>query len=276
MSLLKFISVALLILVAPSFAISQEFELRNKIDLNVTAQVGVELVAKEYIYSYILSSSYKSQQNVWQFEVILQGEDLIKSIQGPQGWYKPTIKPIGLGVSPQLANVVIAHWGSPNSARVAPGTSVSGFKLVSSSLPGIGDYYAEGYAPAPWFPAGSAPEGDIPGYDDLTPYGPGVVGKTIVPVEPPAIFNPLNFLNHIINLKNEAFKIGWITNQGIEQSLDAKLESAKKKLDAGDIKAVKNILNAFLNEVEAQKDKHLTSEAYGLLKYNTQYIVERL
>lgn len=38
----------------------------------------------------------------------------------------------------------------------------------------------------------------------------------------------------------------------------------------------KNILDASLNEVEAQNGKHLTSEAYALLKYNVQYLVERL
>lgn len=31
---------------------------------------------------------------------------------------------------------------------------------------------------------------------------------------------------------------------------------------------VKNILNAFINDVEAQAGKHLTSEAYALLKFN--------
>ena len=77
-------------------------------------------------------------------------------------------------------------------------------------------------------------------------------------------------------MKHEAFSLGWITNQGIEQSLDAKLENAKKKIEQGNTNAAKNILEAFINEVEAQKDKHLTSEAYGLLKYNVEYLIGKL
>ena len=77
-------------------------------------------------------------------------------------------------------------------------------------------------------------------------------------------------------MKHEAFSLGWITNQGIEQSLDAKLENAKKKIEQGNKNAAKNILGAFINEVEAQRDKHLTSEAYGLLKYNVEYLIGKL
>lgn len=255
-----------------SFAQSP-FELGNKINVTVRGKASFNGLNKTFNYSYAVNSSPKSEQKVWRFEVIHPNTKMVLEAESPQGWYEPQWSGKGDFSSPPPFGI---SWGAPSEAGIPPGNTLSGFNYSSYGLPTITDYYAEGSHSLPWFPAGSAPEGEIPGYDDLTPYGPGVVGKTIVPVEPPAIFNPLNFLNHIINLKNEAFKIGWITNQGIEQSLDAKLESAKKKLDAGDIKAVKNILNAFLNEVEAQKDKHLTSEAYGLLKYNTQYIVERL
>ncbi|MBI4822893.1 MAG: hypothetical protein HY805_01510 [Nitrospirae bacterium] len=48
---------------------------------------------------------------------------------------------------------------------------------------------------------------------------------------------------------------------------------------------MKNILNALINEIEAQgcetyegcpKGKHLLPEAYALLKYNVLYLIERL
>ncbi|MDZ7262124.1 MAG: hypothetical protein ONB05_08475, partial [candidate division KSB1 bacterium] len=69
---------------------------------------------------------------------------------------------------------------------------------------------------------------------------------------------------------------GWIDNQGIANSLDAKLDNAKKQLEKGKTKTAINVLQAFVNEVEAQKDKHLTSEAYALLKYNAEYLIKKL
>lgn len=112
-----------------------------------------------------------------------------------------------------------------------------------------------------------------------------IIKRTIGPTAPPADFKPIDFLNNIINMKHEAFSLGWIKNKGIENSLDAKLDNTKKKIEQGNITAAKNILNAFLNEVEAQgcetyekcpEGKHLTSEAYALLKYNVQYLIEHL
>ncbi|HLE09386.1 MAG TPA: hypothetical protein VI914_07135, partial [Thermodesulfobacteriota bacterium] len=105
------------------------------------------------------------------------------------------------------------------------------------------------------------------------------------PTAPPLDFKPLEFLNYIISLKHEAFTLGWIKNAGIENSLDKKLDSARKSLERGSATSAKNILSAFINEVEAQgcatyndcpAGKHLTPEAWALLKYNIEYLLERL
>jgi len=247
-------------------------EPRNKIDLIV--KVYIIFKNNLYYYEYTLTSNPSSSQRIWLFAVDpldpAKGKNQTYDEKGveqkaPLGWKTTTGTP-GLKVT--------ALWGASEGHEIVSGTSTEGFLYATPTLPGITNYYAEGWAPIPEISCEF--DDPIPGYDDLTPYGPGVTGKTIGPVEPPVIFNPSSFLSYIINLKKEAFNLGWITNKGIEQSLNTKLENAKRKLDAGDTKTAKNILNAFLNEVEAQKDKHLTSEAYGLLKYNVQYFIERL
>jgi len=74
----------------------------------------------------------------------------------------------------------------------------------------------------------------------------------------------------------EAYQKGWIDNKGIYNSLRKKLQNAKKHLEKGKTKQAVNMLNAFLNEVEAQNGKNLTSEVYTLLKYNAELLIERL
>jgi len=68
----------------------------------------------------------------------------------------------------------------------------------------------------------------------------------------------------------------YLSDVAIQASVN--FDNAKKKLSEGSTGAAKNILNAFINEVEAHgcvtyencpPGKHLTSEAYALLKYNT-------
>jgi hypothetical protein len=86
----------------------------------------------------------------------------------------------------------------------------------------------------------------------------------------------INLIDMLISDVNTAYEKGWIDNQGIANSLDQKLENAKNQLEKGKTNTAINMLSAFLNEVEAQKDKHLTSEAYALLKFNAEYLIQRL
>lgn len=253
---------------------AQEFELGDKIDIKVVGSVTYN--QNEGYYEYTLFSSKKSEQNLWDFRVILSDEKLIKSIQAPQGWYEPCVAPRGLGVLPSWQEVAWVAWGAPDEVEIRPGSSASGFKFTSlSSLPGIVDYYAEGWHEIPSFPYGMAPD-YVPGYNDFTPYGPGTVGKTIGPVPLPKVFNPISFIGTLTSLKEECYSLGWIDNEGILNSLNKKLDNAKKNLEKGNIKTAKNILNAFINEVEAQKGKHLSPEAYAVLKFNAQYLIDNL
>lgn len=108
--------------------------------------------------------------------------------------------------------------------------------------------------------------------------------KTIGPTAPPKDFVPLEFLNYLLTLLHDSRQLGWITGDGVHQSLLAKLLNAKRKLEAGQGAVAKNLLKAFLNEVQAVScpeftcpgNKPLTSEAYALLYFNGQYLWERL
>jgi hypothetical protein len=104
-----------------------------------------------------------------------------------------------------------------------------------------------------------------------------VRGVTIGPTAPPANFIPVTFLDTLISYKHQARLLGWILNDGIVTSLDQKLEAARQQI-AKDKPAAKQILQAFVNEVEAlnQQGNQLTSEAYALLKFNAEYLISKL
>jgi len=99
---------------------------------------------------------------------------------------------------------------------------------------------------------------------------------TVAPTAPPANFQPIQFLQTIQSYKEQALKQGWINNAGVANSLDVKLNAALTALQAQDTNTAKNILNALLNEVEAQAGKHLTTEALALLQFNTQHLISKL
>jgi hypothetical protein len=101
-------------------------------------------------------------------------------------------------------------------------------------------------------------------------------GKTIGPKAPPKVFKASGFAKYLRSLLDQSSKLAWVKNPAILKSLEAKLDQIQKKIDAGDKKTAKNILKAFVSEIEAQNGKHLASEAYALLKFNGQYLLERL
>lgn len=101
-------------------------------------------------------------------------------------------------------------------------------------------------------------------------------GTTIGPSAPPLSFRPIIWIDTLISYKHQSRLLGWIDNDGIVNSLDQKLENVKKQLEKGNTNSALGILQAFINEVEGQNGKHLTSEAYALLKYNAEYLVEKL
>jgi hypothetical protein len=113
---------------------------------------------------------------------------------------------------------------------------------------------------------------------ELSPpwYEDAYQGITLAPVLPPKEFKSVVFLDTLISQKQRACKLKWIDNKGLCQSLQAKLKNVQKQLDKGKTKTAINDLNAFINEVEAQKGKHLTSEGYGLLYYNGEYLLKKL
>jgi len=180
---------------------------------------------------------------------------------------------------------------------IKPGYRVDGFILESNKLPSIGFAYCEGYSnfimqyPDDLFPKYEEMEEKISQLYMGDKYL-GVTINTIIPALSTDFVRIQTFIDTLIRYKHEAMDLGWIGNKGTVNSLDKKLENAKKQIDKGNNKSARNILNAFLNELEALYKNHrvtekgrtghgqgppfITDEAYALLKYNAEYLIEQL
>jgi hypothetical protein len=217
-------------------------------------------------YEYEIKSLPTSKQDVSTFDIPF---DLAPSnLRFPQGWAADA----GGGV-PRTT-----WWSRDFAYRIRPNEILSGFGYDSEGLPKIMVMYVAGWAEPP----------------ELTFEPDSVVGEdaleaskkvlTVAAAKPPSPFIPLFFLDTLISYKHQAFALGWIKNQGIVQSLDAKLDNAKRQLQRNNTTAARNTLQAFVNEVEAlwkgeehpYGGKQITSEAYALLKFNAEYLISQL
>lgn len=194
-------------------------------------------------------------------------------IDGPTGWT------YGLGETKEGARG-FASWGALEGFNARPGTFVEGFILTSFGLPGIRDVQIE-----PWIDPEQVPE-NLTEWTQLNAFYEQFTfrTKTVGPKAPPQNFVPIEFLNYLISLLHDSRQLGWIRVDGIHKSLLAKLLEAKRALEKAQNTVARNTLNAFLNEVQAVScpevscpgNKPLTSEAYALLFFNGQFLVERL
>lgn len=137
------------------------------------------------------------------------------------------------------------------------------YKLLTNGLPKPSDYYVKGNNRDLTFSA-----------DEILTNS--VSGTTLVPAAPPEPFEASAFTDTLLSYTEQACELEWISNRGICQSLQAPLQNTKRQLERGNTRAAANSVQAFLNEVEAVRRNHLTSEGYALLWYNWQYLLERL
>jgi hypothetical protein len=69
---------------------------------------------------------------------------------------------------------------------------------------------------------------------------------------------------------------GFIDNQGVTNSLLAKLDAAQAALDRGQTGVAINLLNAFIHEVQAQAGKHIQQEHAQHLVMHAQLVIQAL
>ncbi len=286
-------------------------------DVKVKAGVSLDEKTGIYNYSYSIENGKENIGCIWRIEIDIKkpegGIDLPKegltnakrfaNLNVPNEDVPPMI-PVTFPSLPKKDKIIL--WGSGLTGRgearwnsnryiyqIMPGETITGLVMATYGLPSIRDfkikpkYIAEDEDIITKFGIAKEDlnEGNLSEYLKSFYDSISWKGKTLGPTAPPANFVALDFLSYLIDLKHQAAELGWITNAGVENSLDAKLDQVKAKLQAGDTKTAANQLSAFLNEVSAQgcgsydncpKGKHLSPEALELLYFNGKYLLDRL
>jgi len=156
---------------------------------------------------------------------------------------------------------------------------MGGFSFGSTGLPMIANSYFEGNAPLLAFTA-EPPQllYDLLDTIDVFPHNT-VVRRTLGPANPPSPLNGLGFLDTIKSYINESRTLGWITNDPTANKYKRLIDSAKAGLAGnpprrGMTKAkLDSVLVSVYPDTAAGT---LTSEAYALIRFNTEYVMKKL
>jgi hypothetical protein len=83
-------------------------------------------------------------------------------------------------------------------------------------------------------------------------------------------------LGSLITIKHVLADLGWLgKSTGIERSLDAKLEAAQRAVEKGQMKAFRNLIRAFIQEVDALSGKQIDTRAAEVLIRDACFIAEQ-
>ncbi len=155
---------------------------------------------------------------------------------------------------------------------LAPGDSLF-FSFSTESLVGISNFYIQSFNDFP--PVASLNATDEEHKEDIKTNS--VSGHTLGPWLPDSSMSLIDFTDTLQTFRRRSCEeLGWITNKGICNSLDVKLQNVERHLERNKPRQAGNVLNAFLNELNAQRGKHITEEGYVLLYYNAEYLQKRI
>ena len=218
---------------------------------------NVEVESGKYNYRYTVENDKESKQRIDLFWVEAKTDSLLK--RTPNNW-KGHLYAFDLeGWNTRVLNDGNLIW---------PGNSLSGFVFITNGLPAVASFRMQAKNSPPF-----SDEFDLYLLDRAENM---VLGKTIGPKDPPNPFVPNEFIDSLINYIDQSDSLGWIKDQTTFDKYGSYLTTAKTALEQNQINQARIALQSIIQEVDIDSTSNITSEAYALLRYNTEYLLENL
>jgi len=226
----------------------------------IHASVGLD--APVYSYNYDLSNGNGAKQPTDDFFVLIGSTPIVGASQ-PQFWGHSFMT---------VRSVRTFSWGAlVPSATLWPGQAARRFTFTSTALPGIVFAHASGLIPPDT--AADETEYDTTARDELSN---SVSVTTVGPVVPLALLQPQYFLDTLNSYVVRSRLYGWITSQQTADEFTNYFSTVRAHLQAGNNGHAIRTLQHVLKSADSDSSSVLTSEAYALIRYNTEYLVSNL
>ncbi len=266
-------------------------ELPSIRDTKVNAEVSSN--GAIYTYSYTISSAPANSGSIWSFGIDIkkprEGMELSDDgiANGPRYMINTSDQVLSEPNTPKMIPVGLwspANWISSldvfghatwGGSLLQPGESLNGFQIMSSELPGLRDFIIEPRLIHQSIEPDMSPEEGLAMIQEVED-SVAFKGKTIGPIAPPKIFNPINFIERINNYVNKSVTLDWLIDPALIISLQADIDAIRSFIEANDPSSAKTALSHFMTLLDEASSSQRTAEAYGLLFYNAKYLFDKL
>ena len=232
---------------------------RNLLTASVHATITKNSAQTSFNYTYLLANDITSKQDIDEFRV-RNSTASIQSASGRNFWMSSSS-------SGGFVSWVNLYF---DANYIHKGESDGSFGYSSSGLPSIGAYYVRGHNQPPNIVIDTT----FNAYQDILTNS--VTGSTIIASDPPNSFNALAFLDSLSSDVTQSKKLNWIFNQNISDKYLGYFSTAKSQVQANSTTSARSTLQTVLSNVSADSTSNLSSEAYALIWYNTEYLLSQL
>lgn len=239
----------------------------------ITSTVSKDLF---YSYQYLITNDTSSMSHIE--EVVVETSDDVCAIMPPDtSWHR--IHHVQEGYVKWYCIVPEIHFtgdGYYYNLGIAPGNSLGGFLIASAGIPVIVNSYFQG--------SGGVSNSDEELPEDVTdiimhltdfPFDYRSL-KTIAPHRSKTPIACPVMIDSILSYIEQSKSLGWITSSAGRDDYRQRYLTAKTHWNEYDIAALRVLLDQTLAEIESDSGSVLTSEAYALLRYNTEYLLSQL
>jgi hypothetical protein len=244
----------------------------SKVDVVVSGRVDWQPAGRFYRYSYSLHSLPSSGQKLGSF--YLETRSPVDGMRSPDGSWALWL--LSDYLKEQLRVREGLTWSQVMQGRdgLRPGESAAGFSFHSGGLPTVVACYVRGRTELRGGQGEEIPEELHAAIDEVAWRIPK--GVTVGPADPPQRFEADSFLSAFHDYLGVSLQNGWIESTQVAEQIDKSLELLRQTIKSGERKRTDRILRELLSRIETEKDKTLLSEAYALLKFNLEYLQQRL
>jgi hypothetical protein len=254
----------------------QELHRHNKANVSIKTLV-TSSTDGQLLYKYSIHNSDSSNEVMDCFSMGIEDRNLMydsTKVVGPKNkkWYIDGSSQ-GFIVGSNATRTL--DVSSENA--IAPGESMV-FSFNSKGFPSITLFYAESFTP----PYSEDDEDSL--------YAKGYTARQISPdwkedsykvfVVSPRVYyskiDSITFTDSLYSFCSRSRDLDWITTQPTANKYLSYFSNAKTNLQQSNIATARAILNTVLHDVDIDSSSTLTSEAYALLRYNTEYLLEHL
>ncbi len=245
--------------------ITMTFVPPTKVDPIINARVNFVYDSSYYLYSYRITNQEDAQQRLYKFRLYFNSNIQIQNRQ-LNNWHGGRYVIYG-------SERYLSWWGD---GGLEPTWSADGFAISSEHLPGIGHAGFKGYTPILSYEHGRPNRAIENKLLKLSVKKESFVYKaTVIPV----VFNYLTSMDFLDTLKSytdSSYSLSWIKDEQTRDKYNNYFNTAKTYLEQGDSSTARTELQKVLTDCNTDSATVLTSEAYALLYFNTEYLVNKL